>query len=120
MTKSASIEVQDFIHKVMALDKPKYQILEELRKIVFMNYPEVKERMMYGGIMFSLEDDFGGVFVYKNHVSFEFSYGYIFNDPDKLLEGNGKYRRHLKITSLDSMDMKQVDFFVKQATQVDD
>jgi len=76
------------------LDNTKYQILEELRKIVIENYPKVEERMMYGGIMFSLADEFGEVFVYKNHISFEFSYGYKFKDPEKLLEGSGKYRRH--------------------------
>jgi len=54
MNKSENMEVQDFINKIMMLDNTKYQILEELRKIVFENFPKVKERMMYGGIIFSL------------------------------------------------------------------
>ena len=119
MTKSASKEVQDFINRVMMLDNAKYQILEELREIVFKNYPKAEERMMYGGIMFSLGDDFGGIFAYKNHVSFEFSAGYKFEDPEKLLEGSGKYRRHLKIKSIDDIEMKKADFFVKQMQMFD-
>ena len=63
---------------------------------------------MYGGIIFSLADDFGGIFVYKNHVSFEFSYGYKLDDPSKLLEGNGKYRRHLKIKSIEDLEIKKI------------
>ena len=70
---------------------------------------------MYGGIMFSLGDDFGGLFVYKKHVSFEFGNGIKFNDPQKQLEGSGKLRRHVKLASLADIKDKQVEFFVKQA-----
>ena len=75
--------------------------------------------MMYGGIIFSLSTDFGGVFVYKNHVSFEFSLGYKLDDPEKLLEGGGKYRRHLKMKSLEQVKMKKVDFYLKQIEKLD-
>ena len=36
------------------------------------------------------------------------------NDPKKLLEGTGKFRRHLKIRSLSDIKDKKVEFFVKQ------
>jgi len=71
--------------------------------------------MMYGGIMFSLEDDFGGLFVRKNHVSFEFGSGVTMDDPDNILEGIGKFRRHLKIRSLADIKDKKVEFFVEQS-----
>jgi len=115
MEKSVDKGVQEFIDKTGASDPIRHQILLELRKIVFENFPDVKERMMYGGILFSLDDDFGGVFVYKNHVSFEFGNGFLFQDPEKLLEGNGKYRRHVKIKYLDEVKTKKLDFFVKQS-----
>lgn len=117
--KSANKEVQVFIEKLGNTDSVKHQIIEASRKLVFENYSNTTERMMYGGILFSLEEDFGGVFAYKNHVSFEFSIGYQFNDPEKLLEGNGKYRRHVKIKSLDEVNTKRLDFFVKQAQKGD-
>ena len=70
--------------------------------------------MMYGGILFSFEDDFGGVFAYKNHVSFELSAGYLLKDPDKLLEGKGKFRRHLKIRSMGDKQLEALDYFLGQ------
>jgi hypothetical protein len=82
---------------------------------VLTSYPEISERMMYGGIMFTLEKDFGGVFAYKDHVSLEFSQGSQFNDPNKLLQGSGKFRRHLKFSSSEDVDDKMVLFFVDQA-----
>jgi hypothetical protein len=119
MKESVNKGVQEFIDKLRSTDPVKHQIVEASRKLVFENYPNTAERMMYGGILFSLEEDFGGVFAYKNHVSFEFSIGFKFNDPEKLLEGNGKYRRHVKIKCLDEVNTKKLDFFVKQA-QMDD
>ena len=65
--------------------------------------------------MFACEKDWGGVFVSKNHVSFEFTEGFMMNDPDRFLEGTGKKRRHLKISSISDISDKKVDFFVKQA-----
>lgn len=119
MKKSNDIKTQKLIDNIKILDSTKHQILEKLREIVFDNYPKVKERIMYGGIMFSLDEDFGGVFVYENHISFEFSYGYKFNDPENLLEGKGKYRRHLKLKSLDDIETKKMDFFVKQIKEIE-
>ncbi|MDY8135661.1 DUF1801 domain-containing protein [Aquimarina sp. 2201CG5-10] len=114
MISSKDEKVQSFINKIMILNDTQYKILEKLRKIVFETYPEVKERMMYGGILFSLSEDFGGVFVYKNHVSFEFSNGYKFEDPQSMLEGSGKFRRHLKFQEFDEIEIKQAIFFIKQ------
>ena len=119
MKKSNDVKVQQFIDSIAVLDSTKYQLLNKLRDIVFDHYPTVKERMMYGGILFSDTDDFGGVFVYKNHISFEFSNGFLFDDPEKLLEGKGKYRRHLKFRSLDDIELKKADFFVKQLKRIE-
>ena len=115
MKKSKNEQVQKFIDEIMTFIPEKFEILKDLRQIVIVNYPDVQERIMYGGIMFSLEDDFGGLFVRKNHISFEFSFGVDMNDPDKILEGTGKYRRHLKIRNIADIKDKQVDFFVKQS-----
>ena len=115
MKKSKNENVQKFLGDIESIDAEKFRILEELRDIVLAQYPEVNERMMYGGIMFSYKDDFGGLFVRKQHISFEFGNGAFMNDPYKLLEGTGKFRRHLKIGSLADIKDKKVDFFVKQA-----
>jgi len=119
-TESTNPKVREFLEQTKLRDHIKYEVLDQLRQIVFEHYPEVDERMMYGGIIFSLKEDFGGVFVYKNHVSFEFSYGYKLDDPELLLEGGGKFRRHLKLKSLADITTKKVVFFVKQIKEFED
>ncbi len=116
MAKSKDENVQEFLDDTKEFDEDKYNILQECRKIVFKIFPNASERIIYGGIMFTLSDDFGGVFASKKHISFEFSQGYLLKDPDGLLEGVGKYRRHLKLRSTDDVIIKQVSFFVQQVT----
>ena len=70
--------------------------------------------MMYGGIMITLEEDVGGLFSYKNHVSFEFSQGHAFDDPYQLLEGKGQFRGHLKLRSMTDIDEKKINYYLKQ------
>lgn len=119
MKKSENKEVEKFLRELKEFDAEKYTIVESARQIVFGVYPKVAERIMYGGIMFSLEKDFGGLFVSKNHVSFEFSNGYQFKDPKRVLEGAGKYRRHVKLRSLSDVKDKDVTSFVSQAAHTE-
>ena len=90
-------------------------IVQRLRETVVRVCPDVAERIMYGGIVFSAGADFGGVFVSKGHVSFEFSRGHAFRDPQNLLEGSGKFRRHLKFHVAADVDSAVVASFVRQA-----
>ena len=116
MRKSTEDSVDHFLNTIETNDSGKYVLLSEMREIVFKCFPDTKERMMYGGIMFSHNDeDYAGLFVRKNHISFEFSNGYKMNDPLKQLEGSGKFRRHLKIKEQTDIREKAVKAFVEQA-----
>jgi hypothetical protein len=114
MKKSANPEVQKWLLELEQFDDEKFKTVATARAIVLKTHPKVSERIMYGGIMFTLTKDLGGLFVNKNHISFEFSEGYIFKDPDRLLEGSGKFRRHLKLNNLADVKEKDVSFFVEQ------
>jgi len=116
MQKSKDAGVQKFLTELKAFDSDRYKIVTQARALVFAAYPAVSERIMYGGIMFTLEKDIGGLFVSKNHVSFEFSNGAAFKDPEGLLEGVGKFRRHLKLKNSTDVKAKEVAFFVGQVT----
>lgn len=104
-----------FLEHLSEVNQNAYQIVTACRDLVKRVFPDLKERVMYGGIMFSLHDtDFGGVFPYAQHVSFEFSNGYLLKDQNNLLEGNGKYRRHLKLRSVADIQEKHLEYFIRQ------
>ena len=84
---------------------------------------EARGRGMYGGTMFEREPGvyktgFCGVFAYANHVSLEFGRGVELTDPDGVLEGKGKLRRHIKLKSLGDLQAKAVESFIKQAIEL--
>ncbi len=114
MNKSNNKKVQIFLDDILLSDDKKFDILQELRKIVFSIYPEVEERMMYGGIMFNFNWDFWGIFSYKNHISFEFTSGYKMKDENNFLEWKWEYRKHLKIKNFSDIENKKVEFYVRQ------
>ena len=70
--------------------------------------PEATERVMYGGIMFSDDAQFCGVFAYREHVSVEFGRGCDLTDSHGVLEGSGKQRRHIKLHSPADFDAKHL------------
>ncbi len=114
MTSPAKI--QDFLHDLEQTSPEKYAVVTEARQIFRTLHPQAEERFMYGGITFFANGElFGGIFVYQNHISIKFSHGHRMHDPDNLLQGNGKYRRHLKIADGTALDEETVRFFVGQA-----
>lgn len=111
-------KIKEFLQGLQESDPEQFQVVDKLRKITVDLMPQVTERMMYGGIMFTLEgEDFGGLFAYSKHVSFEFSFGAQFTDPQGLLEGKGKLRRHLKYYSLNDLPQKDPTSFLEQVLQ---
>ena len=116
MKKSENEEVQKFLNEIKMINAEKSDILIEIRQIIFNFFPKTDERIMYGGIVFFLNDEmFSGLFLNKKHITLEFSIGFLMEDPNRILEGKGKYRRHLKILTKEDILKKGVSFFVKQA-----
>ena len=96
------------------------QITAELDDIIKDVCPTAGRRGMYGGIVFEKEAGNHGTmvcghFVYKKHVSLEFSKGYLLDDPDGVLEGNGKFRRHIKLLRTEDIAEKSVRSMLERA-----
>ena len=96
------------------------EITRTLDAIIAEVYPGVGRRPMYGGMVFETKPGVHqtmvcGHFVYKQHVSLEFGNGYTFNDPQSVLEGKGKYRRHIKLSGIDEIETKSVRAMIEQA-----
>lgn len=95
------------------------KIIRSLRKTVLSIAPESVEKIMYGGIIFTIPDRmFCGLFLRKNHVSVEFDLGFLLQDKEKHLEGAGQYRRHLKILNKNDINTKKAENFISQSLKI--
>ncbi|WP_373741981.1 DUF1801 domain-containing protein [Neisseria sp.] len=92
-----------------------YEIADSVRTRILQLADTVGEEVKYGGILFAAPEPFCGIFVYKQHVSVEFSHGAEIVDPHGLLEGKGKGRRHLKLHTLEDVENKHLADYLRLA-----
>ena len=108
----ATKSVQALIEDIRLLSETNHEIVEAVRALVKKTLKSKSEEVKYGGILFSSEVQFGGVFAYKDHVSVEFGAGAKIVDDIGLLEGAGKGRRHLKLKSVAEVTSKKLAQYI--------
>lgn len=92
-----------------------FPIVARLRDMALAAGPSITEEVKYGGVLFSSNDGFCGVFPYKAHVTLEFSQGASLADPHGMLSGEGKYRRHIKLETLQDIDTRHAAAYIALA-----
>lgn len=108
--------VENYLADIQAGSADHYRILLAIRKLFTDGGNAPVESVKYGGLVYLVDEQLvGGIFVYKAHLSIEFSHGAQFEDPHGMLEGGGKHRRHLKITDLSDLESKHAGFYITQA-----
>lgn len=112
--------IQAFLRDVKERRSDQLEIVTRLREIALSSGSSITEEVKYGGILFSSKDGFCGVFSHAHHVTLEFSQGAALPDPHGVLNGAGKYRRHIKILHISDIDTKHVAHYVGMARQAVD
>lgn len=107
--------VERLVEDIRLADITLYEVVQDVRRTVKRVKPSATEIVKYGGIMFQLDEPFCGVYVYHEHVSVEFGQGHRLDDAHGVLEGSGKYRRHIKLKSPDDVAGRHVADYVKQS-----
>lgn len=104
--------IAKLLEDVRLLDEGRYTLVQALRALILDLDATISEEVKYGGILFSADKPFCGIFSYANHVSLELSAGVSLPDKHKVLEGEGKLRRHIKLSSLPDIESKHVRDYV--------
>ncbi|WP_426128131.1 DUF1801 domain-containing protein [Pararhizobium sp. PWRC1-1] len=117
---NTNIKVEAFLQEIRAHRGELFPIVARLRDMVLAAGPSITEEVKYGGLLFSSGQSFCGVFPYKFHVTLEFSQGAALTDPHGLLSGGGKYRRHIKLETVQDIETRRVADYVAQAREAAD
>jgi len=105
--------ISKLLEDIRLLDSGRFELVQALREIILGLDSSISEEVKYGGFLFSAEEPFCGVFSYTKHVSLEFSAGASLPDKFNVLEGEGKFRRHIKLSSAYDITGKHVrDYLV--------
>jgi hypothetical protein len=78
--------------------------------------PDVRE-LFHDGCAVVLVDDapFAQVGIFKSHVNVGFFHGAALRDPAGLLEGTGRFMRHVKLTPKSAVDAAALDALIAAA-----
>jgi hypothetical protein len=109
--------VQTLVDDIRFVSEINYEIVEAVRALVKKSFATSSEEVKYGGILFTSDVQFGGVFAYKAHVTVEFGSGAKITDSFGFLEGTGKGRRHVKLTSVSQIKEKKLAQYLLLALQ---
>lgn len=98
-------------------------LLQLLHEMIMKAVPKAETVSKYGGTLYTLkpeekEGQFCGIFAYKKHVQLSFSRGTSLDDPDELLTGTGKFRRHVSFTSPDEISTRPLTRLIKQSAKL--
>ena len=119
MNKSIDRDVEKFLEDIHLISEEFYGALIQVRQIFFEECNILTEAIKYGGIVFFKDNELiSGIFVHKKHLSIEFGNGAQLADPDSILEGKGKFRRHIKLTSVKDIRKKNVREFVGESIAI--
>jgi hypothetical protein len=114
-TTMSSDRITQFLDDARFIGEDRFKLVQALRNEVLALGGAISEEVKYGGILFAADKPFCGIFSYTKHVSLEFSHGAALPDKHKVLEGDGKLRRHIKLVSLEDIATKHVREYLKLA-----
>ncbi len=100
--------IAKLLEDIRLLNSDRFALVQALRGTILGLDAAISEEVKYGGFMFAGEKPFCGVFAYARHVSLEFGAGASLPDKFKVLEGSGKFRRHMKLSSAQDIADKHV------------
>lgn len=111
-------KVEQLLHDLQLTHSDLHALVQAVRGVVRSVAPKASERVMYGGILFSAPEQFCGVFAYSAHVTMEFGRGAELENTYGTLEGNGKFRRHIKLQTLADIESKHLKDYIAQALRL--
>lgn len=106
-------EIETFVQDIGIFSPAFAEVIEHARQLFAASFPNLEEKIIYGGVGFFYDSvHIGGIYPNKHYLNLVFSRGNELSDPSGLLLGKGKFRRHLRLTSLESFKVTKATKFV--------
>ena len=96
------------------------QIAETLRNIILSTEPDLTESIKWSQPVYSRKGRVCYLSATERYVSLGFFNGASLTDPQGRIEGTGVKLRHVKVRSLEDIDMEQIGSWVREAVAIDE
>ncbi len=112
----------DFLKHLKFKEQSLIDLYLDLREFILEIHPQSNELLYHTHALTSLysvsekmADGFCMIPIYSNHFNLGFNKGTVIKDPEKLLQGTGKWIRHIPIKTIDDYRNKDVKAIIKSA-----
>jgi len=112
----------DFLKHLKFKEQSLIDLYIDLREFVLEIHPMSNELLYHTHALTSLytvSEKMGDAFcmipIYSNHLNLGFNKGTVINDPKRLLQGTGKWIRHVPIKTISDFRNKDVEALIKFA-----
>nr|WP_321233804.1 DUF1801 domain-containing protein [uncultured Psychroserpens sp.] len=112
----------DFVKHLKHKDQSLIDLYTDLREFILEIHPQSNELLYHTHALTSLYsvsekmgDGFCMIPIYSNHLNLGFNKGTVLNDPKKLLQGTGKWIRHIAINTIEDYRNKATEDLIKSA-----
>ena len=105
---------------ISELDPSLRQIAEALRNIVLSAEPVFAESIKWSNPIYEKNGKVCYIASTERYVTLGFFNGVALADPEGRIEGSGKRMRHVKVKSLEDMDIDQLGSWVVEAAALDE
>jgi hypothetical protein len=116
MNGAKRIDIDEYLSK---FEPGLSALAKEMRHVVLDILPELDEVIKWGHLVYESERMICSIMVHKKHINLQIWRGNEIEDPQSLLEGEGKRMRHIKVHSPDEMKGDYFKFLLKQAVELD-
>lgn len=94
------------------------RIMETIRNLLHAHVPGLVEDFKWNRPVYAAGKEFAYLKTAKSYVTLGFDNGASLDDPERMLEGEGKNMRHIKIRNAEEINEQQLLAWFHQASQL--
>ena len=108
------------IGEYLAKFEPEPGVLaKEVRQVIIETLPELDEVVKWGHLVYEGDRKICSIMVHKKHVNLQIWRGSEIEDPENILEGEGKSMRHVKVHSLEEIKKDYFKILLRHALELE-
>jgi hypothetical protein len=116
MSEGKRIDIGEYLSK---FEPEPSELAKEMRQVILDTLPELDEVIKWGHLVYEGDRKICSIMVHKKHINLQIWRGNEIEDPQSLLEGEGKSMRHVKVHTPEEMKGDYFQFLLKQAGNLD-
>ena len=115
MSEGKRVDIDDYLSKFIPETQ---ELARTMRKTVLEVLPDLDEVVKWGYLVYEGQRKVCSINVYKKHINLMIWRGDEIDDPEKLLEGEGKQMRHVSIKKPEDIKPNYFKSLLKQASEL--